>query len=178
MIQAIIFTIYIFQTARYNEEKMQSRSAKGRFQIQEEEPIMLTKSTDPAVRPSTPLAYAQSACDTMIRRYAAADLPPKGHFHYHQGVFLSGVYKTYQLCGNEAYFSYMKDWIDSVFTEDGRIKNDYKHGDLDDIQPGILLFPCWKRPAMKNTASASSLLPNSCRMSRCASAAACTIKSA
>lgn len=56
-------------------------------------------------------------------------------------MFLSGVYKTYQLCGNEAYFSYMKDWIDSVFTEDGRIKNDYKHGDLDDIQPGILLFP-------------------------------------
>ena len=49
-------------------------------------------------------------------------------------MFLSGVYKTYQLCGNEAYFSYMKDWIDSVFTEDGRIKNDYKHGDLDDIQ--------------------------------------------
>ena len=123
------------------KKKMQSRSAKGRFQIQEEEPIMLTKSTDPAVRPSTPLAYAQSACDTMIRRYAAADLPPKGHFHYHQGVFLSGVYKTYQLCGNEAYFSYMKDWSDSVFTEDGRIKNDYKHGDLDDIQPGILLFP-------------------------------------
>ena len=79
------------------KKKMQSRSAKGRFQIQEEEPIMLTKSTDPAVRPSTPLAYAQSACDTMIRRYAAADLPPKGHFHYHQGVFLSGVYKTYQL---------------------------------------------------------------------------------
>ena len=97
--------------------------------------------SDAIVRPDTPLGYAQSACDTMMRRYAAADLPPKGHFHYHQGVFLSGVYKTYQLCGNEAYFSYMKDWIDSVFTEDGRIKNDYKHGDLDDIQPGILLFP-------------------------------------
>ena len=72
--------------------------------------------SDAIVRPDTPLGYAQSACDTMMRRYAAADLPPKGHFHYHQGVFLSGVYKTYQLCGNEAYFSYMKDWIDSVFT--------------------------------------------------------------
>lgn len=76
------------------KKKTQSRSAKGRFQIQEEEPIMLTKSTDPAVRPSTPLAYAQSACDTMMRRYAAADLPPKGHFHYHQGVFLSGVFSA------------------------------------------------------------------------------------
>lgn len=91
--------------------------------------------------PKTPLGYAKAACDTMMRRYEAADLPPRGHFHYHQGVFLSGVYKTHRLCGNDAYFTYLKDWVDSVFTEDGKIKNDYKHADLDDIQPGILLFP-------------------------------------
>ena len=43
--------------------------------------------SDVTDRPDTPLGYAQSACDTMMRRYAAADLPPKGHFHYHQGLF-------------------------------------------------------------------------------------------
>ena len=101
----------------------------------------MNNGTTSKIHPDTPLSYAQSACDTMMRRYAAADLPPKGHFHYHQGVFLSGVYKTYQLCGNETYFSYMKDWVDSVFTADGKIKNFYNHADLDDIQPGILLFP-------------------------------------
>ena len=88
----------------------------------------------------TPLDYAQSACDTLMRKYAASDLPPKGHFHYHQGVFLSGMYQTYQLCGNEAYFQYMKDWIDSVFDEKGNIR-ECTFADLDDIQPGILLFP-------------------------------------
>lgn len=76
-----------------------------------------------------------------MRRFVAGNLPPKGHFHYHQGVFLSGVYKTYELTGEEKYFTYMKDWGDSVFTEDGKIKNPYAHGDLDDIQPGILLYP-------------------------------------
>lgn len=91
-----------------------------------------------------PLDYARAACDTLMQRYAAADLPPKGHFHYHQGVFLSGMYETYKLCGEEKYFQYMMDWIDSVFDADGRIK-EYIHGDLDDIQPGILLFPIWKR---------------------------------
>ena len=101
----------------------------------------MNNTVSSVIHPDTPLGYAQSACGTMMRRYAAADLPPKGHFHYHQGVFLSGVYKTYQLCGNKAYFSYMKDWIDSVFTADGKIKNFYNHADLDDIQPGILLFP-------------------------------------
>lgn len=88
-----------------------------------------------------PLDYAKAACDTLMRRFSAADLPPKGHFHYHQGVFLSGVYKTYQLCGEERYFTYLKDWVDSVFNEDGTLKNAYMHADLDDIQPGILLFP-------------------------------------
>ena len=102
---------------------------------------MMNDETSSTLHSDTPLGYAQSTCDTMMRRYAVADLPPKGHFHYHQGVFLSGVYKTYQLCGNEAYFSYMKDWVDSVFTADGKIKNFYNHADLDDIQPGILLFP-------------------------------------
>ena len=41
-----------------------------------------------------PLDYARAACDTMMRKYRAEDLPPKGRFHYHQGVFLSGVYET------------------------------------------------------------------------------------
>lgn len=87
----------------------------------------------------TPLDYARAACDTMMRAYAAQDLPPKGHFHYHQGVFLSGVLGTWRLCGEDRYLSYAADWVRSVFTADGKIKQ-YDHADLDDIQPGILLY--------------------------------------
>lgn len=87
-----------------------------------------------------PLAYACKACDTMMRTYTADKLPPVGHFHYHQGVFLSGVLKTWELTGDKRYLQYAKDWIDSVFTSDGKIRM-YNHGTLDDIQPGILLFP-------------------------------------
>ena len=91
-----------------------------------------------------PLQYARAACDTLMRRFAAPDLPPKGHFHYHQGVFLSGMYETWLLCGEERYFQYIRDWVDSVFDGDGNIRQ-YIHADLDDIQPGILLFPIWER---------------------------------
>ena len=69
----------------------------------------------------TPLDYAKAACDTLMRRYAAADLPPKPQFHYHQGVFLSGMHETWKLCQEEKYFQYMKDWIDSEFKPDGSI---------------------------------------------------------
>lgn len=91
-----------------------------------------------------PLDYAKSACDTMMRKFRAQDLPPVGHFHYHQGVFLSGMYKTYELCKEEKYYEYIKEWIDSVIDEEGKVK-DYNEGQLDDIQPGILLFPIYKR---------------------------------
>lgn len=87
----------------------------------------------------TPLDWAQAAVDTMIRTWAAPDLPPKGVFHYHQGVFLSGVWQAALLTGNEAYFKYVKDWMDSVISPNGDII-EYRHGDFDDMQPGILLF--------------------------------------
>ena len=88
----------------------------------------------------TPLWWAKAACDTMMRKFDAPSLPPKGHFHYHQGVFLSGMTETWKLCGEKKYFDYMKAWLDSVFDEKGAIIN-YSRGELDDIMPGILLFP-------------------------------------
>lgn len=86
-----------------------------------------------------PLFYARAACDTMMRKFSAGDLPPKGHFHYHQGVFLSGVLKTWHLTGETQYLNYAAGWIHAVFDENGKIRQ-YDHANLDDIQPGILLY--------------------------------------
>lgn len=91
-----------------------------------------------------PLYYAKASVETMMRKFEAKDLPPKGRFHYHQGVFLSGVYKTYQACGDERYFQYIKDWVDSCVDENGHIIQ-FNEGQLDDLQPGILLYPLLDR---------------------------------
>lgn len=91
-----------------------------------------------------PIAYAKAAIATMMRTYRAGELPPRGHFHYHQGVFLSGVYENYLICREEAYFAYIREWVDTVIGEDGQIL-DYAPGHLDDIQPGNLLFPLYER---------------------------------
>ena len=87
-----------------------------------------------------PMEAARLAVETMMRRYEAPLLPPVGRFHYHQGVFLSGVYQTYLLTGDERYFRYMRDWVDSVVDENGRILH-FDRGQMDDLQPGILLYP-------------------------------------
>lgn len=49
-----------------------------------------------------PLKLAELACKTMMKKFNAEELPPKGHFHYHQGVFLSGVEQTYLNTQNKA----------------------------------------------------------------------------
>ena len=53
-----------------------------------------------------PIKYAQKLCETIMKKYEAADLEPKGIFHYHQGVFLSGMNNTYEICKDEKYFRY------------------------------------------------------------------------
>ena len=37
------------------------------------------------------LLLARRACDTLMAKFDAPDLPPVGQFHYHQGVFLDGL---------------------------------------------------------------------------------------
>ncbi|MDD6142631.1 MAG: glycoside hydrolase family 88 protein [bacterium] len=95
-------------------------------------------------RPVTPLAFAQLACETMMKKFDAENLPPVGHFHYHQGVFLCGLYQTYQLTGDERYFSFIQRWVDSLINAQGNITG-FNPGQLDDLQPGVLLFPLYER---------------------------------
>lgn len=87
--------------------------------------------------------YAKKSCDTMMRKFDAPDLPPKGKFHYHQGVFLSGMMNTYKVCKDEKYYNYIKKWVDSIIYPDGSI-HEFDRNMLDDIQPAILLFDLYR----------------------------------
>ena len=88
--------------------------------------------------------YAQMGCDTMMKKFRPEDLPPKDRFHYHQGVFLSGVQETWHLTGDKKYYEYYKAWVDHEVRPDGTIIQ-WDPGQLDDIQPGILLFELYEK---------------------------------
>lgn len=92
----------------------------------------------------TALQYGKEACDTLMNKYEAHKLPPEGRFHYHQGVFLSGMQKIYEICLEEKYINYCKAWVDSIIDEEGNIHT-FDKGQLDDIQPGVLLYPLYKK---------------------------------
>lgn len=87
----------------------------------------------------TPLEYGEQACHTLMRTFKAEDLPPRAHFHYHQGVFLSGMEHIWQICKKEEYRLYINGWVNSLVDEEGQIHG-FDSDELDDVQPGILLY--------------------------------------
>ncbi len=91
------------------------------------------------IKITTPIEYAKAACNAIMQKYSAEELPITGKFHYHQGVFLSGMELTYLECKEEKYNEYIKNWVDSIVNSDGVITN-YDNDTLDDLQPGILLY--------------------------------------
>ncbi|MBO5369096.1 MAG: glycoside hydrolase family 88 protein [Clostridia bacterium] len=84
------------------------------------------------------LDYAKCACDTLMKKFEAKDLPLVGRFHYHQGVFLLGMYDVYKLTKNEKYLRYIDEWLLSNMNPDGSIIY-YEADELDDMQPTSLL---------------------------------------
>ena len=99
------------------------------------------KHTDQAAR--TPLEWAEKACETLMAKFEPEQLPPE-RFHYHQGVFLSGMEKCWRETGKIKYYNYIKAWVDSHILEDGSITK-CKTDELDDIQPGVLLYSLYEQ---------------------------------
>ena len=110
-----------------------------------------------------PAEYGLEACKTIMKKFEPEKLPPCHRislFTYHQGVFLSGLYKVYRKTGKEELFDYLKAWVKAALNEDGTVR-DLGSGwvsleTLDFRQPGILFFPLYERTEdeqyMKNAA--------------------------
>ena len=87
----------------------------------------------------TALEYAKLCADAVMASFSPSELPPSHRFHYHQGVFLTGVEKIYKLTGDKKYRAYIKDWVDAHVKDDGSCPTAHLT-EFDDIQPGVLLF--------------------------------------
>ncbi|WP_299095215.1 glycoside hydrolase family 88 protein [uncultured Metabacillus sp.] len=90
-----------------------------------------------------PIQWAEKACETLMAKFEPELLPPE-RFHYHQGVFLSGMEKVWRLTQKDQYFNYIKRWVDSHILADGSVPK-CKTDELDDIQPGVLLYTLYEQ---------------------------------
>ncbi len=93
----------------------------------------------------TALDYAKLACDTQMREENREFMfEKKRRFNYHNGVFLSGMERVYKLCGEEKYFNYIKEWVDTFIDEEGNLRHIYPR-QLDDLQAVVLLFNLYEK---------------------------------
>lgn len=86
-----------------------------------------------------PLDYAKSCCDTIMRKFNAPDLPPAPHFHYHAGVFLSGMERYFELTGEQKYSDYIKEFLDTYVDDEGVLHHAHEES-FDDLQACNLMF--------------------------------------
>ena len=94
--------------------------------------------------------YGRLACDTMMSTYKEEwELPPSQRFHYHQGVFLSGMEKIYLATGEKKYYDFIKRWVDFFVQPDGEICRLQNRTELDDWQASRLLFNLYKETGDK-----------------------------
>jgi len=91
----------------------------------------------------TPLLMAEKASRALMEKFRGEELPPENGFHYHQGVYLYGVYRVYLATGNEEYFEYIRAYYDNLIDEEGNVC--FERDQLDSTMAGILLFPLYEK---------------------------------
>jgi len=87
------------------------------------------------------LTLAEKLCSTLMEKFQPEQLPPVGRWHYHQGIFLFGMYKIFEITKNTEYYNYIKSYVDSKINNAGRIMYNCE---FDDAMPCILLFPFYE----------------------------------
>ena len=90
------------------------------------------------------LDYARQGSRTLMRKFTVEQLPPAPRFHYHQGVYLSGVQRTYLLSDDKDLGDYVKAWIDYYVDDEGKLLHTTMN-QFDDMQPAILMFDLYKK---------------------------------
>ncbi len=80
----------------------------------------------------------------IMERFKPEELPPSNRFHYHQGVFLSGVERLYKLTGREELNAYIRAWLNYNIKPDGTAPNCFL-GEFDDLQPSVLVFEQYRQ---------------------------------
>lgn len=73
----------------------------------------------------TALEYGKLCCDMMLKKYPDPNMlpptAPRATCNYHQGVFLTGMTRIYNLCKDERYLKYILDWTRDIQNEDGTL---------------------------------------------------------
>lgn len=88
------------------------------------------------------LELAEKSIRTLMNKFTPEELPPAGKFHYHQSVFLMGVFEVYKVTKKEEYLNYIIDYFNNIIDDQGNFE--FRREELDTLQGGFLLFDLYE----------------------------------
>ncbi len=84
--------------------------------------------------------------DSVIRRYSAS----AAKWHYEHGLALKAVEQVWHQTGDDRYWRFIQDTLDSLIAPDGDIRTySITEYNLDQINPGKMLFPLYRTTGEK-----------------------------
>jgi unsaturated rhamnogalacturonyl hydrolase len=100
-------------------------------------------------------SWAVRMADSVLARYPLA----RAHWHYEHGLVVNAIAKVGMTTGESRYEQFVRDWVDHFVTPGGHIRT-YRVEDfnLDQINPGKLLFPHYRRDGDGRYANAIKVL--------------------
>jgi unsaturated rhamnogalacturonyl hydrolase len=93
--------------------------------------------------------------DSVLQNYPA----PQWKWHYEHGLVVQAIAAVGETNGKPRFTQFSQAWVDHFVTESGKIRS-YRVGEfnLDQINPGKLLFPVYQRTGDERYAAALQLL--------------------
>ena len=102
---------------------------------------ILSQAADTATSPWS-LKIATSA----LSRYSLT----KGRWHYKDGLLFKGIYQLWQQTGDSRYWQSLAAYVDRYVTAPGTIDTyALEEYNIDQINPGKLLFPLYQAPGQE-----------------------------
>lgn len=109
----------------------------------------------------TATSWATRMVDSILHNYPRS----QWNWHYEHGLFVKAVLEVGQATGTSRYVQFARDWVDHFVTCDGNIRT-YRVDEfnLDQINPGKLLFHAYRQTGEKRYLKAVELLQGQLRL--------------
>jgi unsaturated rhamnogalacturonyl hydrolase len=105
--------------------------------------LFIATSTSAATKKSNSAKWSERMARSEMKRFAEPwmiENATKPRWGYTHGLVVKAMLETWKSSGDKAYYDYAKIYADSLIDAKGKIKMDYLSFNLDNVNPGKILF--------------------------------------
>ena len=125
--------------------------------------LFIATSTSAATKKSNSAKWGERMARSEMKRFAQPwmiENATKPRWGYTHGLVVKAMLETWKSSGDKAYYDYAKIYADSLIDAKGKIKMDYLSFNLDNVNPGKILFDFYAQTKDQRYKTAMDTLRN------------------